>query len=100
MSFKELSSLQTKSFIKKYLDANFKDIQEGEENTLKSISLESLHELEHLKYSLNSGVRDKFFQLFSNSCADNTLVVEELVRNRRNHATGMYSAKSFYHLES
>jgi len=33
MSFKELSTLQTKSFIKKYLETNFKDIKEGEENT-------------------------------------------------------------------
>jgi hypothetical protein len=98
MSFKELSTLQTKSFIKKHHEASFKDIEEGEENTLKTINLDSLQELEHLKFSLSNEVRNKFFEKFSNSCIENTPVIEEMVKRRRDYATGMYSAKSFYHL--
>ena len=82
------------------MESSFKDIKEGEENTLNLITLESLNELEHLKYSLNNDVRAKFFKQFSNSCSENASVVEELMKLRRDYATGLYSAQSFYHLQS
>ena len=72
---------------------HFKTLEEGQSVRLQ---LQSLQELDFLKFSLDSSVRDKFFMGFSNGCKENSAVVEELCTLRRDYAVVASKQPSFF----
>ena len=64
------------------------EVEESMLNQIKDIQMDSMHDMDFLKYSIDPATRQEFFRSFCNSCKDvNLEATIQLCKLRTNYAT-------------